>query len=187
MPPRNQRLPEGMLAAGRITGCYGVKGWVKVQPFTEIASDLLQFPAWWLQTREGTRPVVLDEGRTHGRGLVAHVVGIDDRDSAESLRGQTLLVRAQELPDLDEEDYYWHQLENLQVWCRDRGDADAGEQLIGSVHHLIETGANDVLVIAPCEGSIDDRERLIPYLPGSVVRTVDLSAGRMSVDWFIDE
>lgn len=187
MPLRNQPLPEGMLAAGRITGCYGVRGWVKVQPFTENAADLLGFPAWWLQTREGLKPVVLDEGRAHGRGLVVHLAGVDDRDAAESLRGRDLLVRSGELPDLEEDDFYWHQLENLQVWCRDRDTPGGEDVLLGSVHHLIETGANDVLVVLPCEGSIDDRERLIPYLPEEVVRQVDLTTGRISVDWFVDE
>lgn len=175
------------MAAGRITGCYGVRGWVKVQPYTEVASDLLAFPEWWLQARNGPTPVAIDDGRVHGRGLVLHLVGIDDRDSAERLRGQALLVRAQAMPELDEDEYYWHQLETLQVWCRDRDNPDAGEQLLGTVHHLIETGANDVLVVAPCEGSIDERERLIPYLPGSVVLEVDLKAGRLSIDWFINE
>ncbi len=187
MPPRNQSLPEGMLVAGRITGCYGVKGWVKVHPFTEAAIDLLQYPAWWLQTRDGVSPVVLDEGRVSGKGLVVHVAGVDDRDVAESLRGQTLLVRRDELPELEEEDYYWHQLENLEVWCRDPDGPEPDEVMLGRIHHLIETGANDVLVVKPCEGSIDERERLIPYLPESVVREVNLQTGKMSVDWFIDE
>ena len=61
------------------------------------------------------------------------------------------------------------------------------DHLLGCVHHLIETGANDVLVVAPCEGSIDDRERLIPYLPDEVIRRVDLEAGRIAVDWFVNE
>lgn len=187
MLSRNQPLPEGMLAAGRVTGCYGVKGWVKVHPFTEAALDLLHYPAWWLQTRDGISPVVLDEGREYGKGLVVHVTGIDDRDGAEGLRGQTLLVRRDELPQLEGDDYYWHQLENLEVWCRDSDNAAAEDVLLGRVHHLIETGANDVLVVAPCAGSIDERERLIPYLPASVVRQVELEAGKISIDWFVDE
>lgn len=187
MPLRNLQLPEGMLTAGRVTGCYGVKGWVRVHPFTESAGDLLDFHAWWLQTREGVRKVQVDEGRIHGRGLVVHLAGIDDRKAAETLRGYSLLVRAGELPELGENDYYWHQLENLGVWCRDRDADDGSEHFLGCVDHLIETGANDVLVVAPCEGSIDGRERLIPYLPDVVIRRVDLEAGRIAVDWFVDE
>ena len=191
MLQRKQPLPEGMLAAGRITGCYGIKGWVKVQSFTEVALDLMQFKAWWLQSRDVMKPVVLDDGRMQGKGLVVHMEGVDDRNAAESLRGQLLFVRTSELPGLEEDEYYWHQLEGLQVWCRDSrlsGDGPGTtEVLLGRVDHLIETGANDVLVVAPCEGSIDGQERLIPYLPDDVVRAIDLAEGRLSVDWFIDE
>ena len=187
MALRNQQLPEGMLTAGRITGCYGVKGWVRVQPFTEAAGDLLEFHSWWVQTRDGLEKVQLDQGRMHGRGLVVHLCGVDDRASAEGLSGYPLLVREGELPELAENEYYWHQLENLRVWCRDRDGEDESDHLLGCVHHLIETGANDVLVVAPCEGSIDGRERLIPYLPDEVIRCVDLEAGHIAVDWFVNE
>ncbi len=187
MPARKRQLPEGMLAAGRITGCHGVRGWVKVQPFTEIAGNLLQFPAWWLQTRDGHSPVVIDDGRVRGKGLVVHLTGVDDRDSAARLRGQMLLVRADALPELGSNEYYWHQLENLRVWCRDCSHGgDVEEKLLGRVHYLIETGANDVLVVRPCKDSIDDRERLIPYVEESVVDEVDLDNGRIAVSWYLD-
>ncbi|HBO13126.1 MAG TPA: 16S rRNA processing protein RimM, partial [Halieaceae bacterium] len=88
------------------------------------------------------------------------------------------------LPPLGDGEYYWHQLEGLEVWCQDREGEAAGEQLLGRVAYLIETGANDVLVVRASPGSIDDRERLVPYLPGDVVKAVDLAAGRLTVDWF---
>jgi len=58
---------------------------------------------------------------------------------------------------------------------------------LGQVSHLFETGANDVLVVKACEGSIDKRERLIPYLPGATVTRVDLEEALIEVDWFLDE
>ena len=76
---------------------------------------------------------------------------------------------------LADDEYYWHQLVSLKVYAQ--------EQLLGAVDHLIETGANDVLVVKPCQGSIDQRERLIPYLPGDFVQNIDLHAGTMQVDW----
>jgi 16S rRNA processing protein RimM len=84
-------------------------------------------------------------------------------------------------------------LQGLQVWCRDAGRQRTGQQgaeqavLLGSVDYLIETGANDVLVVKPSAGSIDDRERLIPYLPGDVVTAVDLGRGVIEVDWFLED
>jgi len=59
--------------------------------------------------------------------------------------------------------------------------------LMGTVADLIETGANDVLVVKACEGSIDTRERLIPYLPGDSVIRVDLEEALIEVDWFVDD
>ena len=183
MTRRTSPLPEGLLTAGRITGCHGIKGWLRVHPYTDRAESLLEFPAWWLAGGAGEKepePVVIDAGRRQGRGLLVHLAGVDDRTAAEALRGRKILVGAGALPALGEGEYYWHQLEGLEVWCQD----EAGEQLLGRVAYLIETGANDVLVVHGSPGSIDDRERLVPYLPGDVVRDVDLAAGRLTVAWF---
>jgi len=177
---RRTPLPEGLLTAGRITGCYGIKGWVRIHPYTHRAESLLDFPAWWLAGEQGPEPVVIDAGRRQGRGLLVHLAGVDDRTTAEALCGSEILVDAGDLPSLGDGEYYWHQLEGLEVWCRD----EAGEQLLGRVAYLIETGANDVLVVHGSPGSIDDRERLVPYLPGDVVEAVDLAAGRLTVAWF---
>ena len=82
------------------------------------------------------------------------------------------------MPDLAEDDYYWYQLQGLKV-------IDLQEQLLGTVDHLLETGANDVMVVKPCAGSLDDRERLLPYTAQCVLK-VDLAAGEMRVDWDAD-
>ena len=65
------------------------------------------------------------------------------------------------------------------MWCQWQGQA----RLLGEVDHLIETGANDVLVLKPCAGSVDRRERLLPYLPQRVVQRVALQERRIDVDW----
>ena len=174
---------DGPLVVGRITGCYGVKGWVKIHTYTDTPENFLGFGEWMVQRRGGPEPVEFDAGRPHGKGLVAHIAGVDDRTAAEAFRGLEVTVAAESLPALEEGEYYWHQLQGLQVWCTE------GEErlLLGRVDYLIETGANDVLVIAPCEGSVDERERLVPYLPGDVVTRVDPEAGVIEVDWFIHE
>ena len=100
---------------------------------------------------------------------------MDDRELAREYSGLELAVAADQLPALADDEYYWHQLVSLKVYAQ--------EQLLGAVDHLIETGANDVLVVKPCQGSIDQRERLIPYLPGDFVQNIDLHAGTMQVDW----
>ncbi len=173
------------LVAGRITGCYGIKGWVKIHAYTEPMENFLGFGEWMLQRRRGMEPIEFDAGKRHGKGLVAHIKGVDDRTAAEAYKGLEVAVRASSLPTLEEGDFYWHQLQGLQVWCREGEGAD--EVLLGTVDYLIETGSNDVLVVKPGAGSIDERERLIPYLPGDVVTRVDTEAGRIEVDWFVDE
>jgi 16S rRNA processing protein RimM len=175
--------PDKVLVAGKITGAYGVKGWVKIHSYTEPQENFLQFGEWRLQRRGVLEPIDFDAGKRHGKGLVAHIAGVDDRAQAESYRGLEVAVSATELPALEEGDYYWHQLQGLQVWCV----AGNYRNLLGEVDYLIDTGANDVLVVRACAGSIDDRERLIPYLPGDVVTRVDLEQGVIEVNWYLDE
>jgi len=180
---------DGMLTVGKITGCYGVKGWVKIHSYTEPQENFLTFGKWMLQRRAGLEPIEFDSGRRQGRGLVAHIAGVDDRTLAESYRGLEIAVPEQILPTLESGDYYWSQLQGLQVWCLDAaaGDAKGDRVLLGEVDYLIETGANDVLVVKATADSIDDRERLIPYLLGDVVTSVDLAAGVIEVDWFLED
>ncbi|MFV8816940.1 ribosome maturation factor RimM [Haliea sp. E17] len=175
-----------MLTVGKITGCYGIKGWVKIHSYTSPEENLFDFGEWKLKRRGSEEPVHFDEWKRHGKSMIAHIRGVDDRDIAESFRGLEILVGAEYLPELSEGDYYWHQLEGLEVWAREP-ESSADRVLLGRVDYLLETGANDVLVVKACEGSVDDRERLIPYLPDDVVASVDLQQGRMEVDWYIDD
>lgn len=167
----------------RITGCHGLKGWLKVHSFTDPPENFLGFGEWRVKRDGEFEAVEFDAGKRRGKGLVAHMAGVDDRTRAESYRGLEVVIPRSALPALPEGDYYWRDLEGLQVWCREGED----RVLLGRVDHLIETGANDVLVVAACEGSIDQRERLIPYLPGNSVTAVDLASGVIEVDWFVDE
>jgi 16S rRNA processing protein RimM len=174
------------LTVGKITGAYGIQGWVKIHSYTDPEENLFGFGAWQLQRRGALETVEFDAWRRHGKGMVAHIAGVDDRTLAESLRGLEIVVEAGCLPALEEGDFYWHQLQGLQVWAREPGSA-APRVLLGTVDYLIETGANDVLVVKAGEGSIDDAERLIPYLPGEVVTRVSLEEAVIEVDWYIHE
>lgn len=179
---------NGMLVVGKITGCYGVKGWVKIHSFTEPKENFLGFGQWMLRRRGVVEPVEFDDGRAQGKGLVVHIAGVDDRTQAESLRGLEVLVQADSLPQLETGDYYWSQLQGLQVWCRDAGKPESDEKvLLGTVDYLIETGANDVLVVKPSPGSIDEQERLVPYLLSEVVTRIDLEEAVIEIEWFLED
>ena len=165
------------IVLGRITSAFGVQGWVKVFSYTDPVENVLDYPTWTLRLKDGsTRDVLLVKGRRQGPGLVACLEGVNDRDQALALSDAEIRVPISTLPALKPGEFYWHQLEGLQV------ETVEGESL-GCVDHLIETGSNDVLVVKGFPTSRDQRERLIPYLPDQVVKRVDLAAKRLVVDW----
>lgn len=169
---------EDLVVLGKIFSVHGIRGEVKVYSYTNPLDNLLGYRHWTL-TRDGeVRQVELASGRLHGKVLTARIKGLDDRDEARGYAGFLICVPRSQLPVLQDDEYYWYQLEGLKVINQD-------EQLLGKVDHLLETGANDVLVVKPCAGSLDDRERLLPYTEQCVQR-IDLSAGEMRVDWDVD-
>lgn len=176
------------LVVGKIVGCFGIKGWVRVHSYTEPVENMLGYGGCTIRRRAGQEPIEFDAGHRQGKGLVAHIKGVDDRTLAESYKGLEIVAATSELPQLDDGEFYWRQLQGLQVWCKDGGSQESGDKrvLLGKVDHLIETGANDVLVVKACEGSIDQSERLIPYLPGDVVTRVDLEEAVIEIEWFLD-
>lgn len=161
---------------GRIVGAFGVHGWLRVQSFTDPAQNLSEYRRWYIAVGNDWRVLDTDQRRWQGGRLIVHVKGCDDRNQAQAFVQSDIGIASDELPVLATEEFYWHQLQGLQVL--------GGEgELLGKVQRLLETGANDVLVVVGCEGSVDDKERLIPYLPGKVVKQVDLAEGAIRVDW----
>lgn len=129
--------------------------------------------------RDAPPTLELDEVRAHGKTLIAHVRGYDTPEQSRALTGIELEVEADGLPPLEEGEYYWAELQGLQVFNRQ-------QERLGRVSHLIETGANDVLVVMPDADSIDDQERLVPWLPGQHIDRVSLEEERLDVDWESD-
>ena len=158
------------IVLGRISGLFGVRGWVKVYSYTEPREAVLDYGHWLLRRDGAWQPAEVAEGQRHGKTVIARVDGFDNRDDAATLIGNEIAVPREALPETEEGHYYWSDLEGLAVERKD------GEKL-GTVTQLMETGANDVMVI---EG---DRERLVPFVMGDVVIDVDLAAGVITVDW----
>jgi 16S rRNA processing protein RimM len=162
-------MPE-RVNVGQVSGVYGVRGWIRVRSDCEPREQLLDYSPWQLGIGDGWQHYVLEAGRAHGPGLVAKLASVDDREQAKALVGAHIAVERSQLPALTEDEYYWNDLVGLEVVTRD------GREL-GRVTGLMETGANDVLVVG------GERERLIPYIPGQVVLRVDTTAGCIEVDW----
>lgn len=172
---------EQLVVIGKITTVYGVQGWVKIYSFTSPIDNLFSYRNCYVQRNGQWKAIAFKEGKRHGKGLVSRIVGVEDREEARLYSQCNIAVPASDMAYLEEGDYYWHQLEGLKVIASSSDNPQP--QLLGKVDHLIETGSNDVLVVRKCEGSIDKRERLIPYVPGEFVQAVDLAAGEIRVDW----
>ncbi len=156
---------------GHITGPFGVKGWVKLQPLTEPKS-LVDYPVWWIGGETGWQEVQVERVEVQGQAIAAKLSGCDDREQAALFRGREVAVARSEFPAAGENEFYWADLVGLKV-------VNAQGEDLGSVARVFETGANDVLVV---EGA---RERLIPFIE-QVVREVDLAGRLIRVDWDAD-
>lgn len=156
---------------GRIAGVYGVRGWVKVFSETKPRENIFNYSPWQINLNGAWQSVEVVEGKPHGKGLIAQLTSYDDREQARQLVGAEIAVDKEQLPAAEEGEYYWADLVGLKVVTLD------GMEL-GRVDHLLETGANDVLVVVESE-----RERLIPFVQGQYIHQVDLQAGVIRVDW----
>jgi len=161
---------QQLIVVGKISGLFGVKGWVKVYSFTEPRENILSYSPWTLKKGMDVKQMTVLDGSLHGKAIVAGLAGITDRDLATALIGYEILIDANKLPKPQEGEYYWRDLIGLQV------ETEQGVML-GIVDYLLETGSNDVLVVK------GERERLIPFLQGQFVKKIDLQAAKMIVDW----
>lgn len=182
LPPNSDDL-----TLADVVGVYGVKGWVKLRSRLEETALLTQLPELYLKSPAGKAapsrvPVTVEAVRHQGKSLIAKIATIDDRTAAEALRGQAICVPSECFPTPDAGDFYWRDLIGLSVWCRE----DDARVPLGIVDRLLETGANDVLVVVPTEESVDDKEHLIPWIPDAVILEVNLQERTIEVNWYVD-
>ncbi|QDA58261.1 ribosome maturation factor RimM [Thermomonas aquatica] len=165
---------QRMITVGRLHGAFGVRGEVKLESFTDPLRAIGKYQPWTLRDARGVERTC--EGvrvREGGKGLIATMPGIEDKDAADALRGTEVLVPRSALPPPADGEYYWVDLEGLRVVNVEGVD-------FGIVSHLFSTGANDVLV---AQG---ERERMIPFVLPDYIRSVDFAAGIVTVDWDAD-
>lgn len=163
-----------MVIMGRVASAHGLRGWVKIQPFTEHIDSLLDYRTWWIGHEHGPwREVEIKQCEVHNKTLAAQFPDCPDRTAAEKLKGLLVAVPRNSLPEQDEGEYYWSDLIGLAVVN------EAGVTL-GTVANLLETGANDVLSVRGDGGEI-----LIPFV-ASVIKQVDVKNKTIRVDWALD-
>ena len=155
---------------GRIAGIYGVKGWLKVMSYTSPHENILNYTPWQLRLRDTWREVSPQAGKTHNKGLVVALAGIDDRDVARTLLGADIAVMRTQLKELPRGEYYQADLLGMEVVNRHG-------KILGHLKEILETGANDVLVI---EG---EGRHLVPLVWHRYLLGIDQDAGIIRVDW----
>jgi len=163
-----------MVIMGRVASAFGIRGWLKIQPFSEYIDSLLDYKTWYLGQEGGPwREIEVVQCEVHAKTLAAQFADCPDRNAAEKLKGLLIAVARSSLPEQEEGEYYWSDLIGLAVVN------EAGESF-GTVAELMETGANDVLVVRGTGSDI-----LIPFL-ANVIKQVDRAGKVIRVDWTTD-
>jgi 16S rRNA processing protein RimM len=173
--------PGGAVATvvlGRVLGAFGIRGRIRIRPFTESAEGLLGQSVWVLRQAGANRVVHVEEARSHGAFVLAQIKGLGDRGQAEALRGADVMIGRDQLPAPAAGEYYWSDLIGLSV--RNLNGVD-----LGQVTGLIAAPAHDVLRVASGPGLDQGRERLIPFVE-PILREVDLTGRCVTVDWEAD-
>jgi 16S rRNA processing protein RimM len=181
--------PVDAVEVARIIDGWGVKGWIKLQPFASDPKALFSSRRWFLRApaHAATAPALptllhVTHVKTHGDAVVAAARDLTDRDAAHALRGASVFVARSSFPTAGDDEYYWVDLIGAEVINR-QGEA------LGRVSTLIDTGAHSVLCVRrPDAGpEVPDTraERLIPCV-AAYVDTVDMAARRIQVDWALD-
>lgn len=162
---------ERRILIGRVAGAFGVRGEIRLESWTEPRLSVFRYQPWILRSPAGLESTMSGaRGRDSGKHLVAVFPGVADRDAAEAMRGTEIYVLRSMLPPPRADEYYWVDLEGLQV-------RTVEGVVLGVVSHLFSTGANDVLVVH------GERERLLPFVQPDFVKSVDFAANLIVVDW----
>lgn len=164
--PAGRRL----VVLGRVGAPWGVRGWVRLNSFTEPRDALLDYEDCWLRRDGRWSEARIAESRPQGKSLVGRIEGIDDREAAIALRGADIGIARDAMPEPARGHYYWADLEGLEVRHTDG-------RVLGRVGYLLATGEHDVLVV---EG---ERETLVPFVMDRFILGVDLDKGVIDVDW----
>lgn len=159
------------IIVGKVAAPYGVRGWVKIQSFTDPLENILHYEPWFFAEKDkGWQEAAVESRQVHGQALMAKFTDIDTPEDARFLTGKTIAITRTQLPILKKDEYYWSDLQGLAVLNKEGA-------VLGTVTSLMETGANDVLIVK------GEKEFAVPYLPGKYILSVDLAKREIHVDW----
>ncbi|MCX4190298.1 ribosome maturation factor RimM [Methylophaga sp. OBS3] len=164
------------IPVGKISGVFGVRGSVKVFSYTEPRDNILRYKPLFLKRQGQWIEIDISGGQLQGKAVVMSIRNVTDRDQALPLIGGELAIRREQLKATDQDEFYWADLIGLSV-------INAEDVVLGKVDHLLETGANDVLVVMQ-DGT--KAQHLIPFVMDEVVLNVDLANQQIRVEWQSD-
>lgn len=165
---------NGRILIGKVSGCFGVKGWLKIFSYSSPRDNITSYKSWIIDGRVFESVT----SKKQGKLIVAKLDGIDDKDTALLMIGQKIEIDTQQLAQLDNDQFYWRDLIGVEV-------TNTSGIKFGKLQSILETGAHDVIFIKGAEKS--QRERVIPYLMGDTIVEVDLKQNTMLVDWHEDD
>lgn len=196
------QVPHDLVELGRVTGAYGIRGWLKVQPHATGGAALLSARQWWLKEPGSSletglsvslAPFSVQASRPQGSTVVAQLQGLADRNRAETFKGFTIWVPRSQFPQAEDDEYYWVDL----VGCSLYGQNNGVSELIGLVREVSDNGAHAVLHVE--RGHVSDQggfqpvlspkgqlqHVLVPFVKAHV-HTVDLAARRLDSNWPVE-
>jgi len=157
------------LLVGKINGFFGLQGWVKVFSYTDPRTNILNYSPWLVKVDGNFQSIDITNGREQSKTIVAHIKGVDTREDSQKFIGQDIFIDKNQLPELDEGEYYWHELIGFDVFNKD-------SEKLGKVDYFVETGANNVLVVKGI------KEFWIPYIE-PFLTSIDFKNHKIFVDW----
>ena len=169
----NMKSADSPILLGRVSGLFGVRGWIKIHSHTSPRENILHYKTWTLEQHGKSTQHTPREGKKQGKGVIAWLEGFEDRSAAETLVGAEIYIQHDQLQPLELDEYYWSDLIGCELFNRQ-------QESLGTVTELMETGANDVLVVRH-----QGKDHLIPFVDPWVI-DVDLENQRIEVDWDLD-
>ena len=163
------QLNDKKLLVGKINGFFGLQGWVKVFSYTSPRSNILNYSPWSIKFEDIFQEIDVIKGREQSKTIVAHIKGIDNREDSQKFIGKDVYIDKDQLPELKEGKYYWHELIGFKV-------INKNQENLGVVDYFVETGANDVLVVR------GKKEHWIPYIEPFLI-SIDTQNKEILVDW----
>jgi len=167
---------EEFILVGKVSGAFGIQGWVKIFSFTEPRKNILAYSPLYISRKGQWVKLDVVSGRVQGKGIVMSLEGITDPDQVLPLVGSELAITKEQLKPTENDEFYWSQLIGLTV-------INVKDETLGIVERLHETGANDVLIVKNKE---QKTEHLVPFVMEEVVQLVDLDKQIIRVDWELD-